>query len=98
MLLFMLSRMTLTKTEYLMTCKMQFHSKHPCINDLVYSYIPHMTILIQLTVIIISEVTLEGGGETVFGKIFNIISNVKMFKSFMITVLLDTRLAINNKL
>ena len=23
---------------------MQFQSEHPCINDLVYSYIPYMTI------------------------------------------------------
>ena len=38
-------RMTSTKTKYFMTCILQFQSKHPCINDLVYSYIPYMTIL-----------------------------------------------------
>ena len=40
-------RMTLTKTEYLITCHNAKHFQmiwYPCINDLVYSYISYMTI------------------------------------------------------
>ena len=50
-----------------------YTAKHPCINDLVYSYI-YLTLLlyIQLVSIIISEVTRDGGVHNVFGKIFNI--------------------------